>query len=332
MVKTKMTIGASEIYGIIYAYATDSELESVGISPEKMHEETPYKTAWALYHERKRTPGFFTPSFAPELSQYGNAVERWAENKLSMYFDESTPQERISNYDLQLHATCDFTAYTSEKTDVLFAKSGLMAPITAKKIVIENKTENAFLKRDTIPFKYLFQTHQQALLCNADFIGFHFIKLKEDSAFIRGQLTALSGLRGKRNRANFFQIMDNSAETEIIIIEPMQQLQMLIKLCMSRFINDYYNAIEPPFDYAKTAQVAEIIRANGHCENSIGNLTINFNTWQAAKNKVSSATAELDELKKQIVSELYAQKLLSGESVNASVKMSANNAILIKEK
>lgn len=332
MTRNKMTIGASEIYGIVYAYATDMELESVGISPEKLHNETPYKTAWAMFHEHKKTAGFFAPQPGPELLEYGNSVERWAENKLSLYFDESKPQERISNFDWQLHATCDFVAKTCEKTDVLFAKSGLVAPIQSKTIVIENKSENAFIKRESIPFKYLFQTHQQAMLSNANYIGFHFIKLHEDSVFVRGKLTALSGLRGKRNKRNFFQIMDNSAETELLIIDPIPQLQMLIKLCMSRFLNDYYNNIEPPLDYEKTAQVAEIIRANGKFNNSVANLTIDYKTWQAAKDKVVTATSELDELKKQITSELYAQKQLSGKSVNATVKISANNALLIKEK
>lgn len=44
-------IGSSEIFDVVRYFATDIELQNCGINAEKFKKESPYTTAWALYHK-----------------------------------------------------------------------------------------------------------------------------------------------------------------------------------------------------------------------------------------------------------------------------------------
>lgn len=68
-------IGSSEVFDIVRYYALPDELQNCGISAEKIMEEAPYTSAWALYHKMKGDGLYHREALAPEYAEYGHAVE-----------------------------------------------------------------------------------------------------------------------------------------------------------------------------------------------------------------------------------------------------------------
>ena len=61
-------IGSSEVFDIVRYYASDDELQNCGINAERFREESPYTTAWALYHKILNDGVYKREELAPEYA------------------------------------------------------------------------------------------------------------------------------------------------------------------------------------------------------------------------------------------------------------------------
>ncbi len=249
-------IGGSEVFDIVRYYATDEELQNCGFNAEDFKNETPYTTAWALYHKVLNDGLYKKEKLAPEFAEYGHAVEPYGVNVLQRGRVKKLKPGEVYVND-KLVASLDISG-VSEDVDVVKPYDyGTGAPKHGQKFVCEQKTMMPQKVKGGIPFKYIVQAQYQIEMTKADFFILQIMVLKEDTPFLRGKISQMS-------RKTRFKYLDDNMKVTHIYFRSNEHLAQLIKTCLERFFNDVMARKEPtPYIiYDSQQNIIESIRLN----------------------------------------------------------------------
>lgn len=248
-------IGSSEVFDIVRYYATDDEIQNCGINAEKLREEIPYTTTWALYHKLKADGLYQMEVLEPEFAEYGHAVEPYGVRCLQKGRIKKLKPGEVYVSD-RLIASLDVSGVAEEIDLVPFA-FGEGTPGIGQRFVCEQKSMLPSKIKQGIPLKYIIQAQYQITMTKADFYILQVMVLKEDSPFIRGKVCQMS--RKKR-----YEYLDSNMDVKLFYMKGNPHLAQLIKTCIDRFMDDVKNDIEPtPFiECDSKRNIIESIRLN----------------------------------------------------------------------
>jgi len=229
-------IGSSEVFDIVRYYASETELQNCGINAEKFYTETPYTTAWALYHKIRNDGIYKREELPPEYAEYGHAVEPYGLKMLQKgRKNKLIPGEVYA--DNQMIASLDISG-VAEEIDIKPFKYGFGYPRKGQKFVCEQKSMFLRTKRIDVPFKYIIQAQYQILKTKADFFILQVMILKEDTDFIRGKICQMSPQKR-------YKYLDENMDVLNLYFQTNQQLACLIEVCLERFFQDVEKGNEP---------------------------------------------------------------------------------------
>lgn len=248
-------IGSSEVFDIVRYYATPDELQNCGINAEKIMEEAPYTSAWALYHKMQGDGLYHREALPPEYAEYGHVVEPYGLYVLQkgrtrkLTHGEVYASDRlIASLDISgVSEACDCRAY-----DV---GNGMVTP--GKRFVAEQKSMTPERFKLGMPLKHIIQSQYQALMVQADFIIIQVMVLHNDSVFERGRVAGMS----KTGRRTY---LDAHMDVHHLYFQYNHALAALIEVCLERFFSDVDNHREPKPFLSQDSQrnIISSIRAN----------------------------------------------------------------------
>jgi len=286
-------IGSSEVFDIVRYYATDDELQNCGINAEAFREETPYTTAWALYHKMKQTGLFHREELPPELADYGHAVEPFGLSLLKHGRKKPLKRGEVFATD-KLIASLDGSGI-SEECDVRPFDYGGGEVVPGKKFVCEQKTIMPARLKKGLPLKYLIQAQYQVMMSGANFFIMQVMVLDNDTTYERGFITGMS----ESNRKKYLQ---KHMKVSHIYFNNNTHLTMLIQRCLNRFFDAVERNDEPTPFLANDNQrnIIASIRANTFF-NADKVVDIDLNEYIAAKARCGDADGEKAEAMQAII-------------------------------
>jgi len=319
-------IGSSEIFDIVRYYATDEELQNCGINAESFREETPYTTAWALYHKVLNDGLYQKEALADEYAEYGHAVEPYG-----VHFLQKGRSKRLKPGEVyvndKLIASLDISG-VSEDVDVITSFSyGQGYPKPGQKFVCEQKTMMPQVAKRGIPFKYIIQAQYQIEMTSADFYILQIMILKEDTPFIRGKICQMS----KKAR---YKYLDDNMKVKLLYFKNNSHLAELIKTCLERFFKDVEEKNEPtPYIENDNQQnIIESIRINS-AFNPDKEITLDLSLYSGYKKAEDDASAARKcELQKIIEVAKTENGCTFVSPCGATAKFSKNGRFLVKPK
>jgi hypothetical protein len=235
--KAKSTrIGSSEVFDIVRYYATDDELQNCGINAERFREESPYTTAWALYHKILNDGVYKREELAPEYAEYGHAVEPYGLRVLQRGRGRKLKAGEVYADD-RLIASVDISGI-AEEIDIVPFDFGYGKPKSGQKFVCEQKTMNPLVVKKGIPYKYIIQAQYQILKTKSDFYILQIMILNEDNVFLRGKISQMSPIKR-------YKYLDDNMTVKHLYFHDNIQLSCLIETCLDRFFEDVDNMNEP---------------------------------------------------------------------------------------
>lgn len=233
-------IGSSEVFDIVRYYASDDELQNCGINAERFREESPYTTAWALYHKILNDGIFKREELAPEYAEYGHAVEPYGLRVLQRGRSRKLKAGEVYADD-RLIASVDISGL-AEEVDIKPFDYGNGYPRVGQKFVCEQKSMMPRMIKNGVPFKYIIQAQYQIMQTEADFFILQIMILKDDTVFNRGKICQMSPSK------RYKYLDDNNMDVMHLYFQNNVQLSCLIKVCLDRFFEDIDNQNEPtPF-------------------------------------------------------------------------------------
>lgn len=316
-------IGSSEIFDIVRYYATDTELQNCGINAENFKKESPYTTAWALYH-KMLNDGFYKKAvLGPEDAEYGHAVEPYGVHLLQKgRVNKLKPGEVYMND--RLIASLDVTG-KAEEIDIVPFNYGSGTPKIGQRFVCEQKSMRPQVIKNGLPFKYIIQAQYQITKTKADFYILQLMVLDDDTEFNRGKICQMS-------RAKKFDYLDNNMKVSHYYFQNNEHLSRLIEECIKRFFEAIDNMREPtPFiEYDSQKNIIESIRLNA-LYNDTMILEYDLTAYDEAKQKEDEAVeirkAELQKII-EFAKEYNACRFRSADETTAL--FSKNGCFLIK--
>lgn len=249
-------IGSSEVFDIVRYYATDDELQNCGFDAKKFKDELPFVTTWALYHKMLKDDIYQKPLLAPELGEYGLAMEGYGLKVLQQdrEFRLRKGDVFVSN---KLIASLDISGI-SEVVDIRKFDFGQGEVQVGQKFVCEQKTVSPF--KDSLPLKYIIQAQYQITQAHANFFILQAMVLDNDTPFERGKIVALANT----SKRKFFDYVKDKVKVQLFYFNHNEALAQLIKKCLERFFRDVEKRNEPkPFILVDSvANVMTSIRNN----------------------------------------------------------------------
>ncbi len=274
-------IGSSEIFDIVRYFATDTELQNCGINAENFKKESPYTTAWALYH-KVLNDGFYKKEvLGPEDAEYGHAVEPYGVHLLQKgRVNKLKPGEVYMND--RLIASLDVTG-KAEEIDIVPFHYGSGTPKIGQRFICEQKSLRPQVVKKGLPFKYIIQAQYQITKTKADFYILQLMVLDDDTEFNRGKICQMS-------RAKKFDYLENNMKVSHYYFQNNEHLSRLIEECIKRFFEAVDNKQEPtPFiEYDSQQNIIESIRLNA-LYNDTMILEYDLTAYDEAKQKEDEA-------------------------------------------
>ena len=255
--KAKATrIGSSEVFDIVRYYASDEELQNCGINAEDFRNESPYTTAWALYHKVINDGIYKKEALAPEYAEYGHAVEPYGVHCLQKHREKKL-KPGVVYVDDRLIASLDIMGVSEDVDTCVDFSWGKGSPKKGQKFVCEQKSMFPIKVKGGIPFKYIVQAQYQIEMTKAKYFVLQIMVLKEDTPFIRGKICQMS-------KPTRFKYLDENMEITNLYFKSNIHLGELIRTCLSRFFDDVDNKKEPtPYIETDTQRnIIESIRIN----------------------------------------------------------------------
>lgn len=275
-------IGSSEIFDIVRYFATDTELQNCGINAENFRNESPYTTAWALYHKVLNDGLYKKEALEPENAEYGHAVEPYGVHILQKgRVNKLKPGEVYMND--RLIASLDVTG-KAEEIDIIPFHYGSGTPKTGQRFVCEQKSMRPQVVKNGLPFKYIIQAQYQITKTKADFYILQLMVLDDDTVFNRGKICQMS-------RAKKFDYLDSHMKVSHYYFQNNEHLSRLIEECIKRFFEAVDNRQEPtPFiEHDSQQNIIESIRQNALYNDTMV-YEYDLNAYDKAKQKEDIAT------------------------------------------
>lgn len=324
--KARLTrVGGSEVFDIVRYYATVEELQNCGINAEKFKGEKPYTTAWSLYHKILNDGFYQRNDLAPELAEYGHAVEPYGLTILQSGRKNKLKSGEVYASD-KLIASLDISG-VSEEIDVKPFNYGSGFVPLGKKFVCEQKTMMPNVVKKGLPFKYIVQAQYQILMTGADFYILQIMVLQNDTVFERGKITQMS----KKKRAEYLK---DKMSVNMLYFADNPHLSALIKICLERFFSDVKERKEPKAYIAHDTQknIIESIRLNTSYNKKL-TLTYDLTEYAKAKEKADEAEENRKICLQKIIEQAkaYNASRFQTQDGRYSGSFSAAGAFLLKE-
>ena len=305
-------IGSSEVFDIVRYYATQEELQNCGINGEKMMEEAPYTSAWALYHKMLGDGLYHREALAPEYAEYGHAVEPYGVYVLQKGRHNKLRPGEVYASD-RLIASLDI-AGVSEERDCIPYDVGAGIASAGRRFVCEQKSMHPDRYKAGLPLKYIIQAQYQTAMVNAEFFIIQIMVLHNDTVFERGKVTQMSLPQRKKYLAQHMDVHH-------IYFRHSEALAALIRLCLDRFFSDVDNGREPvPFIAQDSPRnIIHSIRSNTYF-NADSVVPHDLTAYMEAKARQEEAEQERKAILQDIVErakEANAVKFLSPDGTRA---------------
>ena len=316
-------IGSSEVFDIVRYYASPEELQNCGINAEKMMEEAPYTSAWALYHKMLGDGLYQREALAPEYAEYGHAVESYG-----VYVLRKGRKSRLRPGEVyasdRLIASLDI-AGVSEACDCVPFDVGYGMAAAGKRFVCEQKSMHPERYKAGMPIKYIIQAQYQAAMVGADFFIIQVMVLRNDTVFERGKITQMSALQRRK-------YLSEHMDVHHVYFRYNEALAALIVLCLERFFTDVDSRAEPtPYIAVDSAKnIISSIRSNAYF-NSDATVRFDLTEYITAKARQEAAERERRAQLQKIVEaakEYNAVRFLSQDGASAS--FSKDGRFLVK--
>ncbi|MEL7568088.1 MAG: hypothetical protein AAGU27_24875 [Dehalobacterium sp.] len=316
-------IGSSEVFDVVRYYATPDELQNCGISAEKMMEEEPYTSAWALYHKMRRDGLYHREALAPEYAEYGHAVEPYGVYVLQKGRRNKLRPGEVYASD-RLIASLDI-AGVSEACDCIPYDVGYGTATEGKRFVCEQKSMHPDRYKAGLPIKYIIQAQYQAAMVSADFFILQVMVLHNDTVFERGKVAQMTVAQRRK-------YLQENMDVHHIYFRYSEALAALIRVCLERFFSDVDGEREPtPFlalDSAKN--IISSIRSNTYFD-SEGTVFLDLSAYVEAKDRLEQADRDRRQFLQAIIEaakEHNAVKFLGPDGMSAS--FSRDGKFLVK--
>lgn len=316
-------IGSSEIFDIVRYYATSKELQNCGINAEQLRAEKPYTTAWALYHKMLADGIYQKQELAPELAEYGHAVEPYGVDVLQRGRRLKLKPTDVYVSD-RLIASLDVSGISEEIDEKPF-DYGNGYVRSGKVFVCEQKTMMPSVIKNGLPLKYIIQAQYQVAMTGADFYILQLMVLNNDTVFERGKIVQMSN----KKRAEYLQ---DKMKVTHLYFQNNEHLAMLIKACIKRFFDDVDSHKEPKafVGYDSARNIIDSIRINTFYNRDL-ELEFDLTEYIEAKKAVEEAEivqqASLQEIV-EAAKKFNVSRFVSPDGTTAS--FSANGAFRIK--
>ena len=319
-------IGSSEIFALIQHYLSDAELLNFGVQPMSVRSEKPFQTAFYLYHKVRGTLPR-VKELPRSMGDFGLAAqgvcEKWL--KEQGYHVEASKQIYSGNS----VASVDFIA----RLDVTINQDGVIIPPNTD-IIVECKTFVPTMIKEYktlgIPFKYICQLMYQLWLYGRVAGAFCPLELSNDTQDERAYIAGLfAGDKKKALRQTYARF-----NKSLVFMELKPEYIALFELVLERFFDDVTAGREPELIMAdEPSMLFDMLRTNKHIIDAaaipIDAATIDqFLDYKA---KSDDMKFMLDACKKKIVDALYKGKSLAATDGKREVKVTANNALQIKD-
>lgn len=230
-------IGSSEVFDIVRYYATEEELYNCGIDSQKFKKELPFVSTWALYHKMLGDGVYVKPLLAPELGEYGLAMEAYGQKVLQEGRTIKLKRGEVFASD-NLIASLDISGI-AESVDVKPFDFGKGSIKVGDKFVCEQKTISPY--RDHLPFKYIIQAQYQITLSRNNFYILQAMILDNDTPYERGKIVSLA----QTSKKKFFNYAAQCVSVQHIYFAHNEALSQLIRICLNRFFDDVKAKKEP---------------------------------------------------------------------------------------
>ena len=318
-------IGSSEVFDIVRYYASNDELQNCGFDAKKFKDELPFVTTWALYHKMLKDDIYQKPLLAPELGEYGLAMEAYGLKTL-----QEGREFRLRKGDVfvsdKLIASLDISGI-SEDIDKREFDFGQGSVEGGKKFVCEQKTVSPF--KDHLPLKYVIQAQYQITQSQSNFFILQAMILDNDTPFERGKIVALANT----NKKKFFDYVKDKVKVQLFYFNHNEALAQLIKKCLDRFFKDVEQRKEPkPFILVdNVSDIMASIRNNSFYN---PDLTKEYDLTEYVKSKkdydaASKAKTEAQQKLIEFAMENNCSRFIGEDGY--SVVLSSNGRFLLRE-
>lgn len=318
-------IGGSEVFDIVRYYASDEELQNCGINAEDFKAETPYTTAWALYHKILNDGIYKKEALAPEFAEYGHAVEPYGVYCLQKNRVKKLKPGEVYVND-RLVASLDVSGI-AEEIDIIPFSYGEGTAKIGQRFVCEQKTMMPIMLKKGIPFKYIVQAQYQIEMTKADFFILQIMTLNEDTPFIRGKICQMS-------RKTKYKYLDENMVVRNVYFKSNEHLAQLIRTCLDRFFKAVEERKEPtPFIENDSQQnIIESIRLNSFYDDN-ADVEFDLTDFAEAKKQEDEAGGRRREQMQKIIELAKEKNACRFHSPKGdTAKFSKNGRFLFKEK
>lgn len=316
-------IGSSEVFDLVRYYASAEELQNCGISPEKIMEESPYSSAWALYHKMRGDGLYQRESLAPEYAQYGHAVEPYG-----LFVLQQGRKNRVKRGEVyvsdRLIASLDLSGISEDCDARPFDVGQGLVPV-GKRFVCEQKSMTMERYQAGLPIKYIIQAQYQAAMVQADFFIIQIMMLHNDSAFERGRVTQMNLTQRRKYLAQ-------NMTMEHLYFRYNDALAALIACCLDRFLAAV-DKEEEPTPYIEQDSMANIlasIRSNSYFDPKAA-ITFALSPYVDAKQRRDEAERERKKILQGILEEAKAHNVVKFWSEDGTkVSFSKDGKFLVR--
>lgn len=296
-------LGSSEVFGLVHYYITEEELQNAGINRDEF-QDTPYSTAFELFHKFKNPDLYITEPFTKENRLFGERIEEFAFQYLNnegKKYNTSIIQGGVY-VEEGLIASLDIEA-TANSTDIIQDANGhyislkdeprhLMEVKGSSNYLVKSK--NAEIKG--VDWKFIFQTQFAMMLAGYSWCRVIVVSLLSDTQFERGLICGMP-------KQKAMQYIKDHAEIYNFIYKARPEYQYLIKTAVQRFEYDLKanNSPEMPSSpnnkliYRLADQQANLLGTN----DKILELD-DFNFYFDLENQKKSLDQESKEVRKRI--------------------------------
>ena len=234
----KSKLGSSEVFGLVKYYITDEELQNVGINKDEF-QDTPYCTAFELFHKFKNPDLYITKPFTKELSLFGQRIEEFAYLYLTGEGNKYNSETKGGGVycDEGLIASLDFEAKANSSEIIQDANGYDISLLDIPNHLIEIKGSSQYLLKSKdsafkgVDWKFIFQTQFAMMLSGFKWARIFIVSLLDDNQFERGYICGLPEKRA-------LKYIRDHAELYNFIYKERPEYQYLIKTAIQRFEYD----------------------------------------------------------------------------------------------
>lgn len=234
----KKRLCSSEIFGLIHYYITKEELQNVGINSDDFAD-TPYVTAFELFHKFKNPNLYIERPFTKEKQAYSKRIEQFALHYLSKIENKynSTYEKGAVYTDEKLMATLDIEAEANSK-DIIQDSNGFNISLkdTPRHLIGVKDCVSYVMKSKEyaekgVDWKFIFKTQFAMMLAKYEWCRIVIFSLVNDNQFERGLICGLS-------KDKSFNYINDNVNIYNYIYKARPEYQYLIKTALKRFEYD----------------------------------------------------------------------------------------------